>query len=297
MFLVAVYVDDIILGGGCESRMSAVKGELSFKFEMKDLGALHYFLGVKVIQDLLTGVIWIGQPSYTEKVLQQYRMHDCKAVSTPVNSDLKLVAAENPKEVVNHRMYQAIVGSLLYLSTRTRPDIAYAVSSVARFCAEPTQQHWVAVKRILRYLKGTRNYGLSYKKDDESEVTGYSDADWAGDIGDRKSTSGYVFIQAGAAISWKSSKQTCVALSTAEAEYVALSAAIQEALWLQQLMSDVLNKHIEEMTVHEDNQSTISLTKNQHSHGRTKHVDIKYHLFVIWCKLEKSNCRTVQLRT
>ena len=117
MFLGAVYVDDIILGGKSESKMNAVKRELSLKFEMKDLGALHYFLGVKVIQD--TGGIWIGQPSYTEKVLQRYRMQDCKAVSTPVNPDLKLVTAENPKEVVNQQTYQAIVGSLLYLSTKT----------------------------------------------------------------------------------------------------------------------------------------------------------------------------------
>ena len=160
-------------------------------------------------------------------------MYDCKAVSAPVNPDLKLVAAENPKDVLNQQMYQAIVGSLLYLSTKTRPDISYAVSSVARFCAEPTQQHWVAVKRILRYLKGTSNYRLSFKNNSGSEITGYSDADWAGDTGDRKSTSGYVFIQAGGAISWKSSKQKCVALSTAEAEYVALSAAVQEAIWLQ----------------------------------------------------------------
>ena len=135
-----------------------------------------------------------------------------------------------------------------------------------------------STKRILRYLKGTSNYGLRYKDNSGSEITGYSDADWAGDTGDRKSTSGYVFTQAGAAISWKSSKQKCVALSTAEAEYVALSAAVQEAIWLQQLTSDLLNKNIGEMTVHEDNQSTISLAKNQHSHGgRTKHIDIKYH--------------------
>jgi hypothetical protein len=134
-----------------------------------------------------------------------------------------------------------------------------------------------STKTILRYLKGTSNYGLRYKDNSGSEITGYSDADWAGDTGDRKSTSGYVFIQAGATISWKSSKQKCVALSTAEAEYVALSAAVQEAIWLQQLTRDLLNKNIGEMTVHEDNQSTISLAKNQHSHGKTKHIDIKYH--------------------
>ena len=277
IFIVAVYVDDLILGGNSEAKMNEVKQELSLKFEMKDLGTLHFFLGVKVVQDPLTRVIWIGQPSYTEKILQQYEMLDCKEVATPVNPDLKLLAAENQTEVVNQQQYQAIVGSLLYLSTRTRPDIAYAVGRVARFCAEPTQRHWVVVKRILRYLKGTNNHGLSYKGDNEGEITGYSDADWGGDTGDKKSTSGYVFVQAGAAVSWKSRKQTCVALSTAEAEYVALSAAVQESLWLQQLMSDILNKSVRLMTLQEDNKSTIALAKNQHTHGRTKHIDIKYH--------------------
>ena len=277
LFLVAVYVDDIVLGGKSKAKMDAVKEELSKKFEMKDLGPLHHFLGVKVIQDQLTGVIWIGQSSYTEKILQKFGMNDSKSVSTPVNPDVKLVPNESPDVVCNQPMYQAIVGSLLYLSTKTRPDIAYAVSSVARFCANPTKEHWTAVKRILRYLKGTSNLGLLYREDTPAEITGYSDADWAGDVGDRKSTSGYVFILGGAAISWKSNKQTCVALSTAEAEYVALSAAAQEAMWLQQLASDLLNKNIRETTILEDNQSAICLAKNQQVHGRTKHIDIKYH--------------------
>lgn len=123
IFLVAVYVDDIhvILAGRSEDSRAEVKQNLSHKFEMKDLGALHYFLGVKIIQDLLGGVIWIGQPAYTEKILQRYKMHDSKAVSTPVNPDLKLVAAEDADKVVNQQMYQAMVGSLLYLHVYKDP--------------------------------------------------------------------------------------------------------------------------------------------------------------------------------
>jgi len=215
---------------------------------MKDLGPLHHFLGVKGIQDHLTGVIWIGQPSYTEKMLQKYGMYDSKPVRTPVNPDVKLVPSENPDDVCNQLMYQAVVGSLLYLSTKTRSDIAYAVSRVTHFCAKPTKEHWAAVKRILRYLKGTSNLGLLNREDTPAEITGYSAADWAGDVRDRKSTSGYVFLLGGAAISWRSSKQTCVALSTTEAEYDALSAAAQEAVWLQQLTSDLLKKSIREKT-------------------------------------------------
>ena len=277
MFLVAVYVDDIILGGRSEAKMNAVKKELSHTFEMKDLGLLHHFLGVKVIQDPDTGTIWMGQPTYTEKILLRYGMHNSKPVSTPVNTEVKLIAGEGTDDMCDQQLYQAIVGSLLYLSTKTRPDIAYAVSCVARFCAKPTKEHWTAVKRILRYLKGTSNLGLIYKGDIAHEVAGYSDAEWAGDIGDRKSTSGYIFLLGGAAISWKSCKQTCVALSTAEAEYVALSAAAQEAMWLQRLVSDLLNKSIQETVIFEDNQSAICLAKNQQVHGRSKHIDIKYH--------------------
>ena len=204
-------------------------------------------------------------------------MDESKPVSTPVSPDVKLVHGETSDDECDQQMYQAVVGSLLYLSTKTRPDIAYAVSSIARFCARPTKEHWTAVKRILRYLKGTSNLGLLYREDGPAEITGYSDADWAGDIGDRKSTSGHIFLQGVAAISWKSSKQTCVALSTAEAEYVALSAAVQEAVWLQQLTSDLLSRSIQETSILEDNQSAICLAKNQQVHGRTKHIDIKYH--------------------
>ena len=178
----------------------------------------------------------------------------------------------------NQQLYQVVVGNLLYLSTKTRSDMAYAVSCVARFCTKPIKEHWTGVKRILRYLKGTNKFGLIYREDTPVAITGYSDADWAGDVGDRKSTSGYVFLLGGAAISWKSSKQTCVALSTAEAEYVALAAAAQEAIWLQQLMGDLLNEIIRETTILEDNQSAaICRAKNQSIHGRTKHIDIKYH--------------------
>ena len=205
-FLIAVYVDDIVLGGRSEAKMTAVKKELSQKFEMKDLGPLHDFLGVKIIQDQLTGVIWMGQSLFIAKVLQKFGMQDCKPISTPVNPDVKLVSGQS-SDVCNQQMYQAVVGSLLYLSTKTRPDIAYAVGCAARFCAKPTKEHWTAVKRILRYLKGTSNLGLLYRSTTSSELVGYSDADWAGDVGDRKSTSGYVFMLSGAAISWRSNNK------------------------------------------------------------------------------------------
>ena len=144
---------------------------------MKDLGPLHHFLGVNVIQDQLAGVIWIRQPSYTEKILQKFGMFDCKPVSIPVNPDVKLVSSESPYEMCDKLIYQAVIGNLLYLSTKTRPDITYAVSCVARFCTNPMKEHWTTVKRILQYLKGTSNLGLLYRENTPAEVIRYSDAD------------------------------------------------------------------------------------------------------------------------
>ena len=147
-------------------------------------------------------------------------MENAKPVNTPVDTGTKLVKSTDESERVDQTLYQSAVGSLLYLSIGTRPDITYAVSSVAKFCADPSKQHLTAVKRILRYLKGTAHLGLLYSKDDCNDCVGYSDADWAGDIDDRKSTSGYLFQIGGTAVSWRSKKQVCVALSTAEAEYM-----------------------------------------------------------------------------
>ena len=241
MFVVAVYVDDIVLAGRSDERMTEVKKALAKQFEVKDMGELHYFLGVKIIQDPKSGEVWIGQPAYTKSVLQKFGMENAKTVNTPVDTSMKLVKGMKDSESVDQGLYQSAVGSLLYLSGGTRPDITYAVSKVAKYCAEPTKQHWLAVKRIMQYLKRTLNSGLLYSRDGSKDCVGYSDADWGGEIDDRKSTSGYLFQIGGTAISWRSKKQTCVAVSTAEAEYMALASAAQEVMWLRQLVTDLKN--------------------------------------------------------
>ena len=208
-----------------------------------------------------------------------------------MDTSTKLIKGGNEDTSVDQQLYQSAVGSLLYLSVATRPDITYAVSNVARFCAKPTNQHWVAVKRIFRYLKGTQQYGLLYGKSNSNNCVGFSDADWGGDLDDRKSTSGYMFQVGGTAISWRSKKQTCVALSTAEAEYIALASAAQESLWLQQLLVDLKNEEPKSVTIYEDNQSAISMAKNPQFHGRTKHIAIKYHFI-----REQVNSKTLELR-
>ena len=257
-----MYVDDIVLAGSSDKQMVQVKETLAKQFQVKDMGELHYFLGVNIDQDKQSNRVCIGQPAYTSSVLQKFGMEHAKPVNTAVDTAVKLVKATEEDECVDQKRYQSAVGSLLYLSPATRPDITYAVSNVANYSAKPTKQHWTAVKRIMRYLKGTSNSGLVYSEDEQRECVGFSDADWDGDLDDRKSTSGYQFKLSGAAISWRSKKQTCVTLSTAEAEYMALASAAQEAMWLQQITTDLQMRPTGVTVIYEDNQSAISMAKN-----------------------------------
>lgn len=277
LFVVAVYVDDLVLACKSERRMKLIKSKLSEDFSMKDLGDMNYILGVKVIQNKINNSIWIGQETYCENILNKFNMENSKSVSTPVDTSQKLSGATDNCEIVDQVQFQRAVGCLLYLAMKTRPDVAYAVSSVARFTSKPNKQHWVAIKRIFRYLKGTSDLGILYKNTDRSDCFGYSDADWAGDTDDRRSTSGYSFQIGTGAVSWRSKKQTCVALSTAESEYMALASATQEAVWLRQLLCE-MGENIKDPTVlFEDNQSAIAMSHNPQYHGRCKHIDIKFH--------------------
>ncbi|XP_065907800.1 uncharacterized protein [Dysidea avara] len=168
-----------------------------------------------------------------------------------------------------------MVGSLLHAAKATRPDIAHAVGKVSNFCAAPTQAHLTAVKRIFWHIKGTIDLKLQYKPVNE-KLLGCSDVDWANDLNDRHSTTGNVFTMSGGAVSWLSQKQATVALSTAEAEYIALGSATQEAIWLKQLLAD-LNTAPKKIEILEDNQSEIAMANNSAGHKRTKHIDIKHH--------------------
>ncbi|KAK4324010.1 hypothetical protein Pmani_005322 [Petrolisthes manimaculis] len=258
----------------CDDKVRKVKDSLASQFKLKDLGELQYFLGVKVVQDTVKGQIWIGQPLYIENILKKFGMEDSKPVETPVDPNQNVCEATDECTLFDKEQYQSAVGSLLYLSVKTRPDIAYAVNSVTRYSTKPTSQHWKAVKRIMRYLKGTLDLGILYNYNGSTDFVGYSDADWAGDINDRKSTSCYCFHLGGGPVSWSSKKQSCVALSTAEAEYMALASAIQEAVWLRKLAVDIQIDCKGPLLLYEDNQSTIAMSKNPQFHGKTKLIDI-----------------------
>jgi hypothetical protein len=272
--IIALYVDDLILIAQSSPEMKEMKKCLSERFKMKDMGKLTYCLGINF--DITEDRITLNQKQYVWRLLEKYGLTEANIVSTPMDPNVKLVRDDQHSERTDPIRYQSMVGSLLHAARATRPDISYAVGVVSKFNHEPSVAHLTAVKRIFRYLKGTADMVLEFKAT-EKELHGYSDADWASDLDSRHSTSGNVFIMSGGAISWASQKQATVALSTAEAEYVALGAATQEALWLRQLHSDLKIDIDVATTIYEDNQGAIAMSKNPVGHKRSKHIDIRHH--------------------
>ena len=275
--VVAVYVDDLIIIANTAEEMRKVKEILSVRFKMTDMGKLHYCLGITIEQEEGKQCLWIHQKQYISNMLAKYGMTEAKIVSTPTDLSVKLQSDDNYSKQVDQAMYQSIVGSLLYAAVATRPDISQAVGVVSKFSSRPTEAHLTAAKRILRYLKGTASLALKYHKSSNGTLIGYADADWAGDSEDRHSTTGNLFLMAEGPISWLSKKQATVALSTSEAEYVSVSAATQEAVWLRRLLADIQTVPEEPTRIMEDNQGAIGIAKNPIQHARTKHIDIRYH--------------------
>ena len=275
--VIAVYVDDLIILAENTSEIQEIKDSLKTQFKMKDMGELHYCLGISVVQDKENKQIQLHQKQYIEKMLKKFGQTEAKMVMTPADLNVKLKKEDGVSKSVNPTQYQSMVGSLLYAAIATRPDIAQAVGVVSKFCASPTEAHLTVAKWILRYLKGTADLGLKYEKSDKGTLSGYSDADWAGDLDDRHSTPGNFFMLANGAVSWMSKKQATVALSTAEAEYIALSAATREAIWLRRLLTDIGVPLKGPTVIHEDNQGAIAIARNPVAHARTKHINIRYH--------------------
>ena len=276
----AVYVNDIIPISNDINMLNAEKNLLCKHFEMTDQGEIHFILGMTIKRDRETKTLFISQQKYLESVLDRFGMANCKPISTPLETTCHKRTEE--EEGFDKNLYQQAIGCLTYISTATRPDISAAVSILSSYMSNPSKQHWNGVKRLLRYIKGTLNFGLKFttsENDDENgdELYGYSDANWAGDVDSRRSTSGYVFKVANSTVRWCSKKQASVTKSTTEAEYVALSQATQEAIWMRRLLSDIGCKSEEPTTMYEDNQGAIEISKNARFHNRTKHIDVRFH--------------------
>ena len=252
--VIAVYVDDLIILTKNSDEITKIKEILNFRFKMKDMGELYFWLGMSIIQDKAKKCLLINQQRYLEKVLKKFKQTEAKTMTIPVDVNVKLRKNDNVSNNVDPILYQSIIGSLLYAAIVTSPDIAHAVGVLSKICASPDESHLAAAKRVLGYLKGTKQYGIKYRKTDNAAITEYSDANWAGDLDDRQSTSGNVFMMANGPISWLSKKQATVALSTEESEYIALSQATEEAIWLRRLLQDIGMEIWDPILINEDNQ-------------------------------------------
>ncbi len=268
-----VYVDDMIITGDDREEISRLQRQLASEFEMKNLGGLKYFLGIEVARS--NQGIFLSQRKYILDLLFEVGLLECKPVDTPIVQNHKLGIYPDQKPADKGR-YQRLVGKLIYLS-HTRPDIAYAVSVVSQFMHCPSEEHMEAVTRILKYLKSSPGKGLMFSKNDHLEVEGYTDADWAGNISDRKSTSGYFTFVGGNLVTWRSKKQKVVALSSAEAEFRGMAKGLCELLWLKRLLTEIGFAPTSEMNLFCDNKDAIDISHNPIQHDRTKHVEVDRH--------------------
>uniref|UniRef100_A0A0A1X768 Retrovirus-related Pol polyprotein from transposon TNT 1-94 n=1 Tax=Zeugodacus cucurbitae TaxID=28588 RepID=A0A0A1X768_ZEUCU len=273
---IAVYVDDLILACPSEEEVTNIKRKLSSKFKLQDGNTLKFFLGFEVEREGKTGAISVCQKTYIKELLSVYGITSCRPVSTPLDPGFQISCKDKNCSKVDVTNYQSLIGSLMYLAISTRPDIMHAVSLLAQRNQDPHSEHEAGAKHVLRYLSKTVDLKLHYCKNGKP-VKGYADADWANNNTDRKSYTGYSFFLAGSAFSWQSKKQDVVALSSTEAEYIALSTAAKEAVYLRRLLKEMGCSSEDPILLKGDNMSAIQISKNPVFHKRTKHIEIKYH--------------------
>ncbi|KAJ0532496.1 putative RNA-directed DNA polymerase [Helianthus annuus] len=271
--IVGVYVDDLIVTGTSKKEIDIFKSQMKNKFDMSDLGLLAYYLGIEVIQT--GGEIGIKQTGYINKILKDVDMLSCNDTKTPMTPGTQLTKTEEG-DLVDATHYRSLIGSLRYL-LHTRPDLCYPVSLLSRFMQEPKEQHLKAVKQILRYIKGTKEHGIIYRRQGGCKITGYSDSSFGVNTDKGKGTTGLVFYFGESPITWCTQKQQTVALSSCESEFMAATAAACQALWLKRLLSEITGWKEEKITLRVDNVSAIALMRNPVFHGRSKHIDTRYH--------------------
>ncbi|BFG38701.1 hypothetical protein CerSpe_249750 [Prunus speciosa] len=273
VIVLIIYIDDMIITGDDTEDIDKLKHYLSTEFEMKDLGGLKYFLGIEVARSQQG--IFLSQRKYVLDLLNETGMLACKPADTPIvqNHNLEILPDQVP---TNKDRYQRLVGRLIYLS-HTRPDIAYAISVVSQFMHSPSEVHMEAVMRILQYLKSTPGKGLMFSKHGHLQIEGFTDADWAGNRTDRRSTSGYFTFVGGNLVTWRSKKQKVCSLSSAEAEYQSMVHGICEMLWIRKLLKELGFMAKDAMKLYCDNQAAIDIANNPVQHDRTKHVEIDRH--------------------
>lgn len=277
--ILAIWVDDGLLCSSRSTKLQDIVGYLSQNFEMTS-GSADCFVGIQIKRNRKERTIHLSQGPYIKKILDKFCLTDCLQRTIPADPFTHLRRNTTTSESQEMEFpFREAVGSLMFAAICTRPDISFAVGQVAQFCNNPSRVHWEATKRILAYLKGTMDHGIVYRQvsSEENVLVAFSDADFAGNIDDRRSTTGNIFIINGGPVAWCSQRQKCVSLSTTEAEYVAASTATKEIIWLRRLLKDLGRPQHNATPLLCDNQSAIKLVRNPEYHQRTKHIDVRYH--------------------
>ncbi|KAF2892445.1 hypothetical protein ILUMI_13730 [Ignelater luminosus] len=284
---ILVFVDDLIVVGTDLSCVNATKKFLSEKFKMKDPGIISNYLGIAVNYNEEDGIMSLNQTYYLKKILQTHGMAECKLANTPMDQNFPYYELQNIEEnlkpedkILLEKKCRQVIGSLMYAVTGTRPDLCSAVIILSRYQNCVSTKLWIALKHVLRYVKGTLDLSRVYRRSPEaSPICGFVDANWAGDTKGRKSTSGFTFKVMGNCVTWSSKKQYSVSLSSAESEFVALSLACSDACWLRNIVKDLQVVTVSKIELFEDNQAVIKASKNPEYHSKMKHIDI-HHDFV-----------------
>ena len=271
-------MDDLaIIGPNLNTIKSFIK-ELKKYFKLKDLGLIKDYLGVEIDYDLNKGTLKLNQTKYLNKVLERFNINNKNPKYTPLKANIKLEPNKGIAKETEITWFQTAIGCLLYLAIITRPDIAFSVILLARFSSNPSLEHINAVNNVFNYLSKTVNLGIIYTKDGNNNyISGYCDADYAGDIASAKSTSGYVFYIANGPITWKSKLQTIIAQSTTEAEYIAINIAAKEAVYIKSLLKELGLYKQNKLPLYTDNNRALLLANNPIFHERTKHIAVKYY--------------------
>nr|XP_020168146.1 uncharacterized mitochondrial protein AtMg00810-like [Aegilops tauschii subsp. strangulata] len=268
-----LYVDDIILTACTSKLLRRLTDRLRAKFAIKDLGPLHYFLGVEVVRR--PNGFFLHQRKYAHELLDRAGMLNCKPAATPVDMKAKLSATDGTP-ASDAAFYRSIVGALQYL-TLTRPELQYVVQQVCLHMHAPRDVHWTAVKRILHYIRGAMDLGLTLRASTATDLVAYTDADWDGCPDTRRSTSGYCIFLGPSLVSWSSKRQPTVSRSSAEAEYRAVANVVAECSWLRQLLHELLCPVDKATVVYCDNVFAVYLSAHPVHHRRTKHIELDIH--------------------
>lgn len=274
-----MYVDDLLLASNSQPLLKDVKGFLSGKFEMADMGEPSWFLGLEIKRDRSKGTLKISQRKYVSDCLKKFGMEGSNGSATPIALGLKLEKETRQSELDKmHKIpYKQLVGSLIFLTCLTRSDIAFAVHLTSQFMACYGEEHWQMAKRVLRYLKSTSEYCITYSRKKEFKLVGFSDSDWAADQISRRSIGAYVFLLANGPVSWSCKKHSTVCLSSTEAEYKSLTLAAKECVWIRRCLRNLDQGQQQATKLYCNNQGAIALTANPIFHSQTKHIDIAHH--------------------